>query len=125
LTTRQAALLLEALPPLGRTMVGLAMLSGVRRGELFALRWRDLDQQDRTLAVREAVYEGRFDTPKTQAGVRQIPLSDAALELVADWRPHQRDQARCVGLFAISASKPISPNNVPRRQVFRRATRWA
>ena len=91
--------LLEALPPLGRTMVGLAMLSGVRRDELFALRWKDLDEQERTLAVREAVYEGRFDTPKTQAGVRQIPLLDAALKLVAD-------------------CKPISPNNVLRRQVF-------
>ena len=40
LTTHQAALLLEALAPLGRTMVGLAILSGVRRGELFALRWQ-------------------------------------------------------------------------------------
>ena len=31
---------------LGRTMVGLAMLSGLRRGELFALRWRDLDKHE-------------------------------------------------------------------------------
>src|SRR5207302_3899082 len=47
LTTQQAAQLLEALPPLGRTMAGLAMLSGLRRGELFALRWRDLDEHER------------------------------------------------------------------------------
>jgi len=38
--------LLDALPPLGRTMAGLAMLSGLRRGELFALRWRDLDKHE-------------------------------------------------------------------------------
>ena len=37
LTTSQAALLLEALPALPRTMAGLAMLTGLRRGELFAL----------------------------------------------------------------------------------------
>jgi site-specific recombinase XerC len=36
LATQQAAQLLEALPPLGRTMAGLAMLSGLRRGELSA-----------------------------------------------------------------------------------------
>jgi len=118
LTTHQAALLLEALPPLGRTMVGLAMLSGVRRGELFALRWRDLDEHDRTLAVREAVYEGRFDTPKTQAGVRQIPLSDAALQLAADWRARIKEIDPDALVFSTGSGKPISPNNVLRRQVF-------
>jgi integrase len=41
LTIPQAAALLDALPPLARTMVGLALLSGLRRGELFALRWRE------------------------------------------------------------------------------------
>ena len=86
LTITQAAQLLQALPPLGRTMAGLAMLSGLRRGELFALRWRDVDEPARCLTVREAVYEGTFDTPKTEAGVRQIPLSDTAMTLLADWR---------------------------------------
>jgi hypothetical protein len=35
--------------------------------------------------VREAVYEGAFSTPKTTAGLRQIPLSDAAVKLMV-WR---------------------------------------
>ena len=71
-----------ALPPLARTMVGLAILSGLRRGELFALRWKDIDEQARVLTVREAVYDGTFGTPKTEAGSRQIPLSETALRLV-------------------------------------------
>jgi integrase len=103
---------------LGRTMVGLGMLSGVRRGELFALRWRDLDEQDRTLAVREAVYEGQFDTPKTQAGVRQTPLSDAALELVAGWRARIKALDPDALVFSTWSGKPVSPNNVLRRHVF-------
>src|SRR5262249_8908871 len=79
LTGPQAASLLDALPGLPRTMVGLAILTGLRRGELFALRWRDIDEQARLLTVREAVYDGVFSTPKTDAGVRQIPLSGASL----------------------------------------------
>ena len=39
LTAPQAALLLAELPPLPRAMAGVAMLTGLRRGELFALRW--------------------------------------------------------------------------------------
>lgn len=64
-------------------MVGLAILSGLRRGEFFALRWKDIDEQAGRITVREAVYDLAFDTPKTEARCRQIPLSDAALRLIA------------------------------------------
>ena len=118
LTITQAAQLLQALPPLGRTMAGLAMLSGLRRGELFALRWRDVDEPARCLTVREAVYQGTFDTPKTEAGVRQIPLSDTAMTLLADWRVRAKDASPDALIFSTWSGKPISPNNVLRQQVF-------
>ena len=54
LTTGQAASLVTALPRLPQTMVGLAILSGLRRGEIFALRWKDIDENGRLLTVREA-----------------------------------------------------------------------
>jgi integrase len=60
-------------------MVGLAPLSGARRGELFAFRWKDLDEANRCLHVDEAVYEGTFDTPMTEASMRMIPLSETGL----------------------------------------------
>ena len=65
LTGEQAESLIFALPLLARTLVGLAILTGLRRGELFAQRWRDVDEQGRCLTVTEAVYEGQFGTPKT------------------------------------------------------------
>jgi integrase len=92
LTTGQAAALLTALPPLARTMVGLAILSGLRRGELFALRWKDIQEQARLLTVREAVYDGTFDTPKTEAGSRRIPLSATAVRLIVDWKAHTKNK---------------------------------
>ena len=41
------------------------MSSGLRRGEPFALRWRDFDEQRHCVTVREAVYQGTFSTPNT------------------------------------------------------------
>jgi hypothetical protein len=58
-----------------RTLVGLALLRGLRRGELFALRWWDIDEPTRSLQVRTAVYEGVFDDPKTIASLRTIPFA--------------------------------------------------
>jgi integrase len=118
LTVQQAARLLDSLPPLGRTMAGLAMLSGLRRGELFALRWCDLDFDQWCLTVRQAVYEGRFDTPKTAAGLRQVPLSQAALQLVTDWRTRCKRLEPEALVFSTWSGKPISPNNVARQQIF-------
>lgn len=118
LTTGQADALVAALPPLARTMVGLALLSGLRRGELFALRWRDLNAQTQCLTVREAVYEGTFDTPKTAAGLRQIPLSVTAWRLLDDWRPRAHSGDADALVFATGSGKPISPNNVLRHWVF-------
>jgi integrase len=118
LTSEQAAALLDALPPLARTMVGLALLSGLRRGELFALRWKDLDTDGKCLSVREAVYDGTFGTPKTEAGKRTIPLAETALMLIEDWKRRIKkiDPERLV--FATRGGTPISPNNVLRRSIF-------
>ena len=118
LSVAQAGALLEVLSGLPRTMVGLALLSGLRRGELFALRWRDLDEQPGMLLVREAVYEGTFDTPKTEAGVRQIPLSPSACSLVESWRLTSRSTDHDALVFGTWSGKPISPNNISRRWLY-------
>ena len=118
LTTSQAAGLLNALPALPRTMVGLALLCGLRRGELFALRWKDIDEDARLLTVREAVYDGTFSPPKTTAGSRRIPLSDMAQQLIVEWKALAKNTAPDALVFSTRRGKPISPNNVLRRSIF-------
>jgi integrase len=117
LTPVQATALLEALPSLGRAMVGLAIVSGLRRGELFALRWRDIDETARVLTVRQAIYDGVVSTPKTEAGSRQIPLSVTALALISEWRARARRCEPDAFVFATRQGHALSPNNVLRRIV--------
>ena len=112
LTMSQAAALLEVLPV--RTMVGLALLTGLRRGELFAWRWEDQDEQERSLAVRKAVYDGVFDTPKTEASIRDIPLADAALQLIGVWRLHAKSTEPKALMFSTRKGTPLEPNHVLR-----------
>jgi len=109
---------LPPIPPLAKTLVGLGLVTGLRRGELFALRWKDLGEGDATLSVREAVYEGRFDTPKTAAGLRRIPLAPAARGLVGEWRTRSKRTGPDDLIFSTWSGKPIAPNNVLRSTVF-------
>lgn len=119
LTVDQAIALAAQLPwLLPRTLVGLALLTGLRRGELFALRWWDIDEGNRSLQVRAAVYEGVFDDPKTMASLRTIPLPSTALQLLAAWKGRARRTAAHELIFSTVSGKPISPNNVLRRWVW-------
>ncbi len=123
LTTTQATALLNDLPPLAQTMAGLAMLTGLRRGELFALRWQAVNLTEAHLTVQEAVYEGAFGTPKTDAGIRRVPLSEPAVALLVKWRARVKRTEPEALVFSTYSGKPISPNNVLRRWIFPACTK--
>jgi integrase len=61
-------------------------MTGVRRGELFALKWTALDESKGTLTIQEAIYDNVIGTPKTEKSVRVIPLPATAVQLLCDWR---------------------------------------
>jgi integrase len=53
-------------------MVLLAVLSGMRCGEIFGLRWRYVDFEDSALVVAETVYQVHPSQPKTWASNREV-----------------------------------------------------
>jgi integrase len=68
----------EEIDRLGRTELGHVWRfwawTGLRSGELIALRWDDVDAECRHLQVRRAVRVGREKTTKTAAGNRVVSL---------------------------------------------------
>jgi integrase len=52
----------------------LAAASGLRRGEVFALRWHDIDFDRRLIHVRGSNHNGAITPPKTAAGERLVPM---------------------------------------------------
>jgi integrase len=68
-------------------VVCTAAFTGVRLGELLALRWSDLDPAAKTLAVQRAIeqtteYGRRLKEPKSRRGIRAIVIDDALLALL-------------------------------------------
>lgn len=80
-----------------------ALFTGIRRGELLALRWNHVDLDVKQLSVREAIEETkakglRFKAPKTKNGVRDITLPDVVVDALRDLRRHQLEQRIALGL---------------------------
>lgn len=82
--------LLLALSEPERTFALVAVLTGLRLGELLALRWGRIDLARSVLHVEENCYMGRFGTPKTRSSRRQVALSPAAVRALVGHR------SRCI-----------------------------
>ena len=102
LTVEQARHLLDVAQ--GHTleaMIVLAVLTGMRRGELFALHWEYINFRKGTIHVHRSLsYKNadglgcvyREELPKTTAGIRTIPLPDIALEVLKAHKAKQLKQ---------------------------------
>ena len=65
--------------------LGLMGLAGLRLGEMRAVTWGDVGELSIRVS-RSATPEGEMKTPKTRAGVRDVPLSPTLRRLLAEWR---------------------------------------
>lgn len=66
----------DLLGPLERVLYLAAALTGMRQGELIALRWRDVDWQAARIRVRRNFVRGEFGTPKSKRSTRAVPMID-------------------------------------------------
>jgi integrase len=109
----QAAQLLERLR--GRPLymlASLALATGMRRNELLALRWRDVDLDAGRLTVEQsleqtAAHGVRAKSPKTTKGRRTITLpGTTVIELRGHWRA-QQEQRLALGMGKSPADSPV------------------
>lgn len=80
----------------------LALLTGMRRGELLGLKWENLDLDRGTLAVRRTISrgkEGRWELgqPKTAAGRRSIALPASCVTSLRKHRARQNAERLRLG----------------------------
>lgn len=83
--------------------VVLSLATGMRRGEVVALRWRDVDLAGGVLAVRHALEESSTGLDvggtKTAASVRSLRIPDNVVSFLEDHRAKQRQLAGAVSTY--------------------------
>lgn len=79
------------------TIFHVLAFTGLRRGELFGLKWKDINFKRKTISVeRTLIYneikkEFEFGPPKTENGIREIGIDDNTIQILLKWRNHQRE----------------------------------
>ena len=100
----------------GRAMYPVAitaLFTGVRRGELLALRWSDLDAPEKHLCVRRSIEETkgslRLKVPKTRTSTREVSLPEIVVEALREHRKRQLEQRFALGLGKLSHDALLFP----------------
>jgi len=110
----EAAELLAPLPGDVRAIYETAQLAGLRRGELRALDWRDVDFDSGRIRVRRGWddREGAIE-PKSEKGARDVPIHAALRAVLAQQalRTGRRDGL----VFGRTGTEPFTPSHVRRR----------
>jgi len=109
----------SALPSMlaGRTVEAPALTSlftGLRRGELLALRWLDVDFDRKRMTIRRALeqtveFGTRVKEPKTKSGKRTIGLPDIVVETLREHRRQQLEMRLALGLGKPSEDALVFP----------------
>jgi len=123
-TTEETLSLLEQLNgnPLYLPVL-IAVTTGMRRGEILGLRWKDIDLDKKRLYIRQIVIETRENglevkQPKTDASSRTIALPQIAIEAIKKYRVEQAELCLQLGKGLTPESmlfNEYSGLNVPNR----------
>jgi integrase len=102
----------------------LALHTGLRRGELLALKWPDVDLEAGKLSVqRSLAADGTFNPPKRKNSKRSVRLTTAAVEAIKSHRAAQNQERLTLGslwddhdlIFPNRSGRPMSGGNLYHR----------
>ena len=95
----------------------LDLCTGLRRGELIALQWDDLNFETGVLTVNKQAYtvngELQIIPPKTKASVRKLVLPPAVLAVLREYR--KKVDSRWMFPSPVKADRPITPGVARKR----------
>ena len=89
LTVEQIQRLLETLPDGYRPLYATAMLTGLRQGELLALKWGDIDLEEGVVYVNKTWHDQFGEgEPKSEASIRDVDMPTELVRILSEHKAH-------------------------------------
>ncbi len=108
-----------------RLLLWVAVVTGLRQGELLGLKWSDLDWTSRRIQVQRQVQRRKgvglvFCEPKSASGRRVIVLGKSTIEKLREYKNNQAKESILLGekwhenglIFPSPIGTPLDPSNV-------------
>jgi integrase len=99
------------------TMFAIVATSGIRAGELLALKVEDLDFAGRRIFIRRLVNQRHVQTVQSRASQKPLPMPEALAVILEDYLKSWRSNSGR-WLFPTSRGTTFSANNVVQRKLW-------
>jgi integrase len=120
LTAEEFRHLLGELDQRERVMVLLAGSTALRRGEMFGLRWEDVDFREQLVRVTHAIYRNVEGDTKTAASHKPVPLPPMVVEELKNWKAASHYQTGKDYLFPSvlkNGKQPLQPDMILKNHI--------
>jgi integrase len=120
LTPEEFQRLVQQLSVRDRAMVLLIGSTGLRRSEMIALTWSDLNTRTMEVDVLRSCVRNRIGRTKTEASRRPVPLHPVVLNALLAWRELSPFATELDFLFPsvrLKGTKPMSPDSILEKSI--------
>ena len=120
LTPNEFQKLVQNLSVRDRAMVLLIGSTGLRRSEMIALTWSDLNLRTMEVNVLRSCVRNRIGKTKTESSCRPVPLHPVVLSALLEWRkrsPYASDLDFLFPSIWHKGKKPLSPDSILEKSI--------
>ncbi|MFC1868366.1 tyrosine-type recombinase/integrase [Thermodesulfobacteriota bacterium] len=110
LSMEEITLILEKVSPRYKNFFRVAFFTGLRFGEMSALKWKNVDFKRGIVKIRETRVRGEEGRPKTKRSVRDIEMLLPVVEALRDQRTATMGRSDYV--FLNQYNRPLLPDSV-------------
>jgi len=95
--------ILDNTPDKIKLFFALGFFTGMRTGEITALKWEDIDLENRIISVKATRNKGIETTPKTKSSIRDIDILDILIPYIQN---HLKYKTDCKYVFTSNRNEP-------------------
>ncbi len=117
-SVEEATAVINAVPSGFHAAIATLAVTGLRAGELVALRWEDIDFLDQTINVKASVWRGQIQTTKTRSSNAVLSIPSQLVGILQEHKSSSRFIDSDDFVFCEDDGRPLNPDKLRKRAIY-------